>query len=173
MSYISHRQLSENPGARELAQVATPADERAVDDALMNATLVGSDRSQWSAEESAVADAALARIDAAVEQADATIDGFLRMRNYLPLADHFDEVPGIVTAWSRAISRYILHKDRIASEGTDPVVRDYQDALKLLRELAAGRFSLGAGDIQAATGVGSPEISAPPRIWTRDTLKDF
>ena len=90
MSYISHVQLAERPGARELAEVATATHEHIVAAELMEATLQGGDRSAWSADEIAVADDALQRIDDAVSDAQATIDGFLGKRGYLPL----NPVPG-------------------------------------------------------------------------------
>ncbi|MDF5984023.1 DUF1320 family protein [Pseudomonas aeruginosa] len=37
------------------------------------------------------------------------IDGFLQQRGYLPLQQRF----GIVVGWHRAITRYLLHKDRL------------------------------------------------------------
>jgi phage gp36-like protein len=169
MSYISHAQLAERPGARELAEVATATHEHIVAAELMEATLQGDDRSAWSADEIAVADDALQRIDDAVSDAQATIDGFLGKRGYLPL----NPVPGIVTAWTRAIARYFLHKDRIRTdEKSDPIVRDYRDAMKLLQLTAEGKFSLGADDDLVSQGTGSPEFT-PGCSTIRDNLKDF
>lgn len=172
-AYISHRQLAENPGARELAQVATARHEPVVDYALMEATLRGEDRSAWSAEEIARADAALDRIDQEVANAGALIDGYLSMRNLLPLEECQGKIPGVVTNWARAIARYGLHKDRITDERSDPIVRDYRDALKLLQQVADGKFSLGPCDDTATGGAGEPSWSSPSRIFTRGTLEDF
>lgn len=174
MPYVTYDQLADNPGARELAQVATARHLKMVDPALMEATLRGEDRTAWTADETAAADDALGRIDEAVSNADATIDGYLRMRNYLPLLDTFGEVPGIVSTWSRAITRYLLHKDRIKSdERTDPIVRDYRDALKLLQLTSEGKFSLGANDDTVTGSAGSPSWDSPARQFTRDSLEDF
>lgn len=169
MPYISHAQLAERPGARELAQVATAEHLPLVDYALMEATLLGGDRSAWAAEDIAAADDALLRIDDAVNDAQATIDGFLGVRGYLPL----DPVPAIVSTWARAITRYYLHQDRIRTdEKSDPIVRDYRDALRLLELTAAGKFSLGANDNLVSQGTGSPDFSAGSST-IRDNLKDF
>lgn len=174
MSYLTHEQLAESPGARELAQVATPEHEQIVDYDLMDASLRATDRSAWSVDEIAIADSALARIDEAITSADALIDGYLTLRGYLPLLDNFDAVPGIVTVWSRSITRYLLHKNRINSNANDdPIVRDYRDALKFLQQVADGKFSLGAGDTSVSTGIGKPAWSTSDRQFTRDTLKDF
>jgi phage gp36-like protein len=140
--YVTPVQLAERPGARELAQVATRERDAIVDDALMDATLRGDDRSTWPADQVAIADDALARIQEAIDEADGIIDGFLAKRYTLPLTRVFPAV----TAWSRAITRYLLHKDRHSLETDDPIVRDYRDALKMLQFVAGGQFSLGADD---------------------------
>jgi phage gp36-like protein len=172
MPYVSHQQLVERPGAVELAQVASDAHADAlVDPALLAATLRGADRAGWDVDAVAHADRAIARIDDAVADADATIDGFLSRAGYtLPMAP----VPGIVAAWSRDIARYLLNKDRITDERTDPVARAYRDALKLLRDTADGKFSLGIHDPQApAPDSGSPQFTAADPVWDRDSLKGF
>ncbi|MDT4857953.1 hypothetical protein FQZ97_923990 [compost metagenome] len=52
-------------------------------------------------------------------------------------------------------------------------MRDYRDALKFLQLVADGKFSLGEADPIAPTGGGGPDFSAPPRVFSRDALKDF
>ncbi len=75
---------------------------------------------------------------------------------------------------SRWITRYLLHKDRVnTAEATDPVVRDYKEALKFLQLTADGKFSLGADDPLPPPGAGAPEVCAPERVFTLDTLQDF
>jgi phage gp36-like protein len=167
--YVSHAQLAERPGARELAQVGSADHEAIVDYALMEATLLGTDRSAWDAEEIADADAVLQRIDDAVAGADGLINGYLVKRGHaVPL----DPVPSIVTVWSRDISRYYLHKDRLSSEGTDPIVRAYKDAMRLLEQVVAGKFSLGIGDETATPGAGSPAYTTGPDTL-RTALADY
>lgn len=141
--YITHQQLAEKPGAQELAQVATAQHEPVVDADLMDATLRGEDRTAWDAEAVERADAALVRIDESMTGAEGIINGFLVKRGYsLPL----NPVPRLVTEWTRDIGRYSLHKDRISSEGTDPILRAYRDAMKLLAMVADGTFHLGVDD---------------------------
>lgn len=171
MAYITPSDLAERPGAKELAEVATPEHKRIADTALMDATLRGGDRSSWSADDQADADAAMARIQDAVAEADALIDGFLAKRGYpLPLSP----VPKLVTGWSRSIARYLLHKSRISLESNDPIVRDYRDALKLLQLTADGKFSLGGDDV-VATGGSSTDVRfayAEP-VFGRKQLSSF
>ena len=143
MQYITPDDLAERPGSRELAQVATPEHARQVATDLMEATLRGGDRSAWPADQVAVADDALQRIQDAVTEAESLIDGYLAKRSYpLPLSP----VPKLVTGWVRDIARYLLHKDRGGKEDSDPIVRNYKDALKFLGLIAKGEFSLGAED---------------------------
>lgn len=171
MAYITPIDLAERPGARELAQVATPEDKHVADTALMDATLRGGDRSAWSVPDQADADAAMARIQDAVAEADSLIDGFLAKRGYaLPLAP----VPKLVTGWSRSIARYLLHKSRISMETNDPIVRDYRDALKLLQLTSDGKFSLGADDVVATGGSGTDvRFSYPEPVFGRKQLNSF
>jgi phage gp36-like protein len=168
--YVTLLQLAERPGARELAQVASTESQPVVDYTLMDLTLRGADRTDYPVDSVALADEALARITQAVTDADALIDGFLARRGYtLPL----DPVPGVVAGWSRAIARYALHKARISDEKTDPIARDYRDALKLLQLTADGKFSLGGNDPQVSDGLGPIIADGSPRAFDDDTLSDF
>lgn len=154
--YVTPAQLAERPGATELAQVATPDNLPVTDPKLMDAVLRGDDTSAWSPEDVAGANQAMSRIADANTDATGLIDGFLAKRGYtLPLTP----VPTIVTAWARSIVRYMLHKDRITDARTDPIARDYQDALKLLQQTAIGQFSLGIGDTTTVPGIGVPQVA--------------
>lgn len=175
--YVTHVELAERPGAEELGQVAGADHLGVVDGALMDATLRAADRSAWEADEIAAADLALQRIDDAVAEGDALIDGFLAQRGYtLPL-----ELPpsstgkSVLTAWSRAIARYLLHKNRISDESKDPVARDYRDAMKMLKLLAEGKYSLGAGDPEKAASSASTDVrfSGTENVFSRDQLRAF
>lgn len=168
--YITPAQLAERPGARELAQVATRERDAIVADDLMDATLRGTDRSAWSAELQAVADDALARIVEAIDGSAGTIDGFLARRYPLPLAT----VPSVVAEWSRSITRYLLHKDRIIGEGTDPILRDYRDAMKLLALTADGKFSLGADDpVLTDAEDADVQFTGDGRVFRRDPARRY
>lgn len=152
--YVTPLQLAERPGATELAQVASAESGSIVDALLMDAVLRGNDTSAWSPDDVAAANDALARITDAINDAGGVMEGFLAKRGYtLPL----DPVPGVVVNWARAITRYNLHKDRISDPKTDPIGRDYQDAMKLLQLTATGQFSLGIGDTVTQPGVGLPQ----------------
>lgn len=168
--YVTLAELADRPGASELSQVATPLRYPAVDPELLDALLRGEPVSSWPAEQVQVGMEALDVIVSATNEAQATIDGYLRRRGYsLPLATRF----GIVSSWARSITRYLLHKDRLTTESNDPIVRDYRDALRFLQLVADGKFSLGQDDPVAPVGGGGPEFCTAPRVFSRDALKDF
>lgn len=170
MPYVSGQQLAERPGGRELAEVASSEHESSLVDAtLMDLTLRGSARTGYAAEDVAHADAALARITDAVTEADQVIDGYLAKRYALPLSP----VPAIVVGWSRAITRYLLHKHRIADERSDPIARGYRDALKLLAEVAAGKFTLGALDPVETAPASDIRMESDDRVFSRTELGSF
>ena len=177
MPYITPTELAERPGAREIALAASSDATPVVDFALMDATLRGTDRTAWTPEQLASADAALQRVQDAVAEAGAMIDGYLAQRGYaLPL----DLAPtstgkNLLTAWARSITRYLLNGQRITDESKDPVARDYRDALKMLAQLAAGKLSLGANDPAAPANAPSTDVrfDAPPPVFSRSELRAF
>ncbi|EMT5435846.1 DUF1320 domain-containing protein [Stenotrophomonas maltophilia] len=165
MSYITLTQLAEIPGALELAQVATAKDQRPVSAALMDATLRGGDRSAFDPAEIVRADACVARIQEAIAQAGALIDGYLAKRYQLPLA----QMDTMLPTWARSIVRYQLHGDRMSDERTDPIVRDYRDAMNFLRLIAKGDFHLGGADpTTGTTGLGDFLIHPGNKVFGRD-----
>lgn len=166
--YVTPANLADRPGATELAEVATPERSPIVDADLMDATLRTANRDAWTADQQAVADAALERVNQAATDAGTLIDGFLAPRYAVPVdADQF----GIVRVWATAIARYLLHKDRRTLETSDPIVRDYKDAVSMLQLAQAGKFALGAGDTLA--GPGAPDVRACPPKFDKNTLHDF
>ena len=169
MPYICHAELAENPGALELSEVASDEHAQPVPAPLLDALLRGQDVGAWPADDAAAAQRALARIDAAVADADAVIDGYLAKRGYaLPL----QPVHRLVTAWCRAIARYHLHKNRLAPDGKDPIERAWRDALRLLQQVADGKFALGAGDPVAVHKLDARFDSAP-LVFGRKQLRSW
>lgn len=169
--YVTPAQLSERPGARELAQVASDAHKRVVDFELMELTLLGGDRTAYSDDDIADADRALARINDAINDADGLIDGYLVKRGYVvPL----NPIPRLLVSWSRDIARYLLHKDRLSAESTDPIVRNYRDAMKMLEQVAQGKLSLGADDPVAEDPASiDVRFCYDTKVFGRDELNRF
>lgn len=110
-------------------------------------------------------------IDAAVlgralDDADAEIDGYLAGRYALPLTT----VPKILVGYACDIARYRLYDDR----ATEHVAKRYDDAVRYLRMVAEGKVGLGLSSAsEAAAPAGGPAISAPARVFSHDTLKDY
>ena len=179
MAYITPAELAERPGAREIAQVASLPHQMVRDDALMDATLRGLERDSWPPEECTAADIALQRVRDAIAEAGALIDGYLVQRGYaLPLVlSPTSTGKSVLTAWARAMVRYLLNQNRITDARTDPVARDYQDALKMLGLLAQGKYSLGAGDPEAAgsaaSGATDVRFAAAAPTFGRGQLTSF
>lgn len=172
--YCTTTHLADAKLARELAQVATPERLRIPVDAAMDAVLRGGDLSGFAGEDVASAQAALVVVQTALSAADQVIDGYLQLRKPTPYTLPLNPVPGIVTVWARAIARYLLHKDRVnTEEKSDPIVRDYKDAIRFLEQTRDGKFSLGAEDPLPPASGGAPQSCNPGREFTMDTLKDF
>lgn len=167
MRYVTLLQLAEMPGALELAQVATAKFAPLIDAELMELTLRDEDRTAFTPEEIAAADDAARRIEQASSESDALIDGYIGKRYKLPLAS----IPGILITWARAITRYKLHGDRISDANTDPIARDYRDAIRFLTLVSEGKFSLGIED-PSAQGSGPGEVQFNPghKVFGRDYL---
>lgn len=103
----------------------------------------------------------------AIDDAAAMIDGYLAKRYALPLPT----VPPMLRAMACDIARYRLHT-RLAP--TDAVRANYDDALRRLRDIAAGVLELPVPGAAIATSVPDlPAASNPARIFTDATLKDF
>ncbi len=172
--YCTPAKLADAKLTRELAEVATPDRERIVEDELFEVVLREQDTSGFNPSEVAVAIAALGVVEQALIDAGSVIDGYLAMRKPKPYPLPLNPVPGIVSVWARWIARYLLHKDRVNTrEQTDPVVRDYERAIKYLEQVRDGEFSLGSEDPLAPPSSGDVVACSPDRQFTMDSLRDF
>ncbi|MGK2889827.1 MAG: phage protein Gp36 family protein [Candidatus Malihini olakiniferum] len=96
-------------------------------------------------------------------------NGVLRNRGYkLPL----EKLPPQLTIWARAIVRYQLNRNRMDDADTDPVVRDYKDALVFLQKIADGKYSLGIEYPLPVKG-GAPQVTGPKWTFDMHTLQHF
>jgi len=117
------------------------------------------------------ADPPTGAIDAAVvtkalADADGAINGYLAVKYQLPISP----VPVMFERFGCDIARYYLYEDRV----TDQVRRRYEDAIKYLEGVASGKVNIGVdASNQAPSSSGGPEVSAPDRIFTGDSLADF
>lgn len=104
-------------------------------------------------------------LERAQDGADGEIDAALRERYRLPL----DPVPRLVTDIAAALTWWWLWPNSIP----DDVESRAKWARDQLRRLTRGELTLDAPVVDAATSGGGVIVEAPPRIFTRDTLRDF
>lgn len=170
MSYLTPAQLIEGNGALlEMAQL------HELEPLLLAATIANGDRGEWSAEQRAAADAALASILMQLMQASSEVDTFLVRRGYaLPLSAATFPV---LSTWTRMIARYHIQQQRDRSnEESGRIERDYRSALQALAAVAAGQRGLGAGDpllTPAQASATDASFESNPRLFTRDAMRGF
>jgi phage gp36-like protein len=103
----------------------------------------------------------------ALEDADGLINGYLQSRYALPLAS----VPATIVAIACNIARYQLFEDHV----TEIVRKRYEDAIAWLKDVAAGKVSLGldgSGD-ETETESGTVDFDANDRVFNTTTLADY
>jgi phage gp36-like protein len=105
-------------------------------------------------------------VDRALADADAFIDGFLKGRYLLPLT----ATPAIVRDLALTISIYKLH----GNVASDKIRRDYDDALRTLRDIAAGIVRLDVAGVEpTASGATGVRTNDRERPFTSENLKGF
>jgi len=111
-----------------------------------------------------------AKVTAAIADADAEIDSYCAARYTVP----FSPVPAVIRKCSADIAVYNLYS-RCAESIPESRKERYKNALELLKNIAKGIVTLGEVPAPAANpeSAGRPEISGPPRIFTRDTMRDL
>lgn len=109
-------------------------------------------------------------IDAAVEDAEGEIDGYLAKRYSVPLA----AVPKVINKFAKDIAVYNLYsRIGIDESGEEKnYLNRYHSAIKFLTLVAEGKVSLGAqgDDRQTAASTGF-SMQSNPRIFGRSSLK--
>ena len=151
--------------AQEISQLATPKRYPVVDAVLLELTASGGDRSSYPPADIEAADAALAVINDALIAATNLIDSYLTNRYTVPLAQaQIDTSP--LPRICGDVARYELSDDK----AIDTIKQRYDNALRWLRDVAAGNATLGAGD-PAPVGGGAVVVNGPGRIFSRNTMK--
>lgn len=111
----------------------------------------------------------VARLERALADASAEIDGYLQGRYTLPLA----KPPQHLTLLACDIAMYRLQVLRPLGDIEDARER-YEDALRYLRQVARGEVQLGLSEDGVAAPQGSgPEMISPRRTFTRDAMRGF
>lgn len=106
----------------------------------------------------------------AIQKADDEINAYAATRYTVP----FSPVPTLVRALSIDLAIWNLYARRRLENET--VTKRYDRAVKLLRDLADGKASLGETPGPAETETGSPEATttvSEDRTFTKDTLANY
>jgi phage gp36-like protein len=103
----------------------------------------------------------------ALDEAGAMIDGYLASRYALPLS----ATPPFLTDLAQAIAIWKLH----LSEPDPKITKDYDQALRALRDVASGALRIpGAAGVEpAATGGSGARITDRDRPLTAENMKGF
>lgn len=112
-----------------------------------------------------------------IEKADNRINGYLRGRYDIPL----DPVPDEIKDMSVDLTAYFLYSRRATGKGVPKEIEDkYRDAIKLLTDIQAGRFTLDATRLGASSGdtiTGSGDVrinkASTDRIFTKELFSGF
>ena len=105
-------------------------------------------------------------VASALADADELIDSYIAARAALPLAT----VPERLVRVAGDIARYFLHADA----PTEQVRTAYKDSLTWLRDVAAGKATLGDDGVTAAGPASATiEFVGDDRLMSRTGLKDF
>lgn len=162
MSYASAADLLERFGAEEIAQRADRSIPRLVTGAMLATAAAGGDLSGYTAPEQAASLAALSLVNGALADADSEIDGYVATRYRVPL----DPVPSVIRRLACDLARHHLYDD----QATEVIQKRRDAAVAVLRDLAAGKVSLGTtaggATAQPARG-GLVEMVAPARVFGR------
>lgn len=105
-------------------------------------------------------------IDRALADTDAMIDGYLAARYILPL----ESVPGLVADLAMQIAIYKLH----VNEPDPKIAKDYDLALKMLRDISSGTVRLGVAGVEpASSGASGVVVTDRERPFTEASMKGF
>lgn len=110
----------------------------------------------------------VAVVEAAIVDATALADGYLAKRYSVPVAP----APKVLTRVVADLARYYLHDKGADRDGV--VATNYRDAITWLKDVSKGTVELEAAGLPAVqAGGGEVRVSAPDRIFSRDTLSGF
>jgi len=107
-------------------------------------------------------------LEACLEDAASEIDSYLAVRHALPLPA---PVPRLLVRLNVDIGIHL--RSASADVRTNERKERYETAIATLRDLAAGRSSLGAADPDPPAPAAGPAVQfdAAPRVMTRDSLR--
>ena len=109
-------------------------------------------------------------IDAAIEDADGEIDGYLAKRYPVPLAP----APKVVNKFAKDIAVYNLYSRHGIDESSEEknYLNRYNAAVKFLTLVAEGKVSIGAQADDPATAAATGfSVTSNPRLFSREKMR--
>jgi len=107
------------------------------------------------------------KLDQALIDATAEVNGYISKRVTLPLAD----TPDMLRVVCRDLAIYRLHANVSRVTDTQEKLRDA--AISFLKQVQDGKTSIGDDDATVETSEGVVTAEGPDRVMTRDSLKGF
>ena len=106
-------------------------------------------------------------VDAAIADASETIDGYIGTRYALPLVT----TPPLINRLACNLARFELYRDAVP----EIVQGRHDNAIAMLKQIAAGTMTLGLDAADIPTPSDSPQVSpdTPARVFTTSSLEDF
>lgn len=104
-------------------------------------------------------------LDQALSDASATIDMYISGRYDLPVGD----TPAALVKMACILAYYDLHRGRY----TEDLRKDYEDVLKTLSDIAAGKIKLDQGGQEPKSAAAIAQTDGPNRTFNRNSLKGF
>ncbi len=102
----------------------------------------------------------------ALDDATATIDGYIDGRATLPLKT----VPTVLVRAACVLARFSLEEGK----ATDKATKDQEDIIRLLEKVSSGDVSLGLSpEAERPTGGDVAIITSAGSVWARDRSKGF
>ncbi len=107
-----------------------------------------------------------ALLQTALDDATATIDGYIDGRATLPLKT----VPTVLVRAACVLARFSLEEGK----ATDKATKDQEDIIRLLEKVSSGDVSLGLSpEAERPTGGDVAIIQSAGSVWSRDRSKGF
>jgi phage gp36-like protein len=107
------------------------------------------------------------RVEAALETASITIDGYIGDRWPLPFA----EAPPILTKICVDLAGHLLHLRR--NQVSELWEKQSDNATRFLEKVSSGKLSLGAADPAGTGDKESLQVSAPDPLFDSETLDKY
>lgn len=165
MSYATPANLLERYEADLLAQRAAPEGLRVTGDMLRDAVWEN-DLSAYNAEQVAAIEAAIARMQKALDDATEFVNGFVADIYDVPL----NPLPQMVVRFVCSIAVFFLWGTAAAKDSVEE--RDYKIAEKSLTAIRQGALTLGSKlKPKAAADRIDGEVIGPDRIFTRRQMR--